>query len=618
MAPEKQSGRGGKNPATADSNKPSIVVYVAPDGDDTNPGTKGQPFATLTRARDAARQAKGAVSPKIVVRGGRYYDVQLVLEPQDSGLTIEAAPGEKPILYGGHLVANWKKDGPKFFAAALEGVRDRSWDFRMLAVNDRWRPRARLPRAGTFEHLSEFKVAWAGTYGGQFSSNPPSRKQLTTLKYAKGDPASRLDVRNAEISIYHSWDDSLVGLKRRNTKAQTLTFLNEAGYPPGAFGVRDYVVWNVKEGMHQPGQWYLDRTRGKLVYWPKANEDMAKVRVVAPTVERIISIDGAKRRPARNITIRGLTLSATTTPLVAGSFAANRFDGALSASYAHDCLLEGLAVRNVGGHGVKMRRCLRSRIENCTVIKTGAGGIYNQGSDDAAIADNEVGHIGLIYFAAVGISTSGRNIAVVHNEVHHTSYTGIIACGYRARMESNLIYRVMQVMSDGAGIYAIGRREMVMRGNLVHDVPTKAAHAYYFDELAARCVVEDNVAVNVPWPQHDHLTRKCSIRNNIFVCKGPCKLSFPRSTGLSFTKNVIYAQGGVSVLHPEALAEWKDNVVFSVRGQYDQVPEETVKADPRLVGLAKGKCNFRSGSPAAKLGIRPVDVSKAGRRNKRR
>lgn len=31
--------------------------FVSPDGDDGNPGTKAQPFATLERARDAIRQA---------------------------------------------------------------------------------------------------------------------------------------------------------------------------------------------------------------------------------------------------------------------------------------------------------------------------------------------------------------------------------------------------------------------------------------------------------------------------------------------------------------------------------------------------------------------------------
>ena len=71
-----------------------------------------------------------------------------------------------------------------------------------------------------------------------------------------------------------------------------LTFSNPLGHPPGAFGVNKYVVWNVREGLAEPGQWYLDRTAGKLVYWPLAGEDMNAALVVAPRVESILQLRG--------------------------------------------------------------------------------------------------------------------------------------------------------------------------------------------------------------------------------------------------------------------------------------------------------------------------------------
>src|ERR1035437_3676244 len=50
--------------------------YVAPNGRDENPGTKGQPFATLQRARDEIRKliAKGLGRPEwcMVVPDGRF------------------------------------------------------------------------------------------------------------------------------------------------------------------------------------------------------------------------------------------------------------------------------------------------------------------------------------------------------------------------------------------------------------------------------------------------------------------------------------------------------------------------------------------------------------------
>lgn len=45
--------------------------YVSPKGADTNPGTKSQPFASLERARDAARATKHDAPITIWLRGGR-------------------------------------------------------------------------------------------------------------------------------------------------------------------------------------------------------------------------------------------------------------------------------------------------------------------------------------------------------------------------------------------------------------------------------------------------------------------------------------------------------------------------------------------------------------------
>jgi len=71
-------------PAKADS----ATFYVATDGDDSNPGAKAKPFATIARARDAVRQIKvGAAGPiKVLIRRGTYYQSEpLVFGPQESG-----------------------------------------------------------------------------------------------------------------------------------------------------------------------------------------------------------------------------------------------------------------------------------------------------------------------------------------------------------------------------------------------------------------------------------------------------------------------------------------------------------------------------------------------------
>ena len=48
----------------------SAEFHIAPQGDDRNPGTPEQPFATLTRARDAARALEKTAPIDIVLHEG--------------------------------------------------------------------------------------------------------------------------------------------------------------------------------------------------------------------------------------------------------------------------------------------------------------------------------------------------------------------------------------------------------------------------------------------------------------------------------------------------------------------------------------------------------------------
>ena len=47
-------------PLLAAASLAALEVYVGPGGNDANPGTAKQPFASFARGRDAARQAVGA------------------------------------------------------------------------------------------------------------------------------------------------------------------------------------------------------------------------------------------------------------------------------------------------------------------------------------------------------------------------------------------------------------------------------------------------------------------------------------------------------------------------------------------------------------------------------
>ena len=601
----------------------AATLYVAPGGDDAWSGTLPEPnaagtdgpLATLGAARDAARQLPADEPRRVVVRGGEYLLSQpLVLQAEDSGLTIESAPDEEVALYGGRRISGWQQDVEHLWAAELPEVAGGEWDFRMLVVNGRFCRRARLPQEGTFAHLSEFKVPWMSTTGGGWKRKP-TQEELTSLQYRPEDLGPWLDIRNAELTVYHMWDESVVGVAAMDEAAHTLTFANPAGHPPGAFGVKKYVVWNVREGMTEPGQWYLDRSAGKVVYWPLPGEDMNEAEVFAPTTESIIRIEGSQEAPVRDVTVRGLTLSVTNTPLQAGGFGAGKFDGAVSARFAETCKLEGLTLVNVGGQALKARDTAGLEIRGCEVRDVGACGIIVRGTD-GVVEGNHVHGVGVTYPSAIAVWGGGKGVQIAHNEIHDTPYTAIACGGDDHVIEGNLIYRAMQVLKDGAGIYITFCKRITLRGNFIHDIAEVGGYgssAYYLDEQAEDCLVEGNLALRVPRPSHNHMAKNNAIRGNVFICEGDASLTFPKSTGFAFEMNVIYAKGKVAVSNPEAITEASGNVVFSADGTIEGAPEGTTMADPLVSVSENGLVTYDPASPALKLGIGPLDVRGAGR-----
>jgi hypothetical protein len=606
-------------------------VYVAAGGSDNASGTADEPKATLGAALAAARTAPAGEPRRIVVDDGTYYaEDGLRLTAGDSGLVLEAAPDTRPVVCGGRAVARWEPEGDRFWSASLPAAGFLPDGPRMLVVNGRFCDRARLPETGRFKHLTEFGVRWMGTNGGGWQRDP-TQDELTTMQFRPGDLPPGVDAKNAEFTVYHMWDESVAGVAAIDYDAHTVVFATPLGHPPGGFGVQDYVVWNVREGMHRPGQWYLDRTRGRIVYWPLPGEDMASADAVVPTTETILRIAGSEQEPVRSIAVRGLTFSVTDTPLKAGGFGAGRYRGAIDMVHTEDCRLESLNVVNVGGQGIRTWRCNRLRVDRCHVHHTGACGMMVRGAG-AIAADNHVHDVGVTYPSGIGIWGGGEDSVIEHNEVHRTPYSAIICGGRRNRVEANLIYDAMRELHDGAGIYCGGGKELVLRGNFIRDIVDTGgygASAYYLDEMCEGCIVERNLSLRVVRPSHNHWAQRNTVRHNVFVSDGDMDITFARCEGYRFERNVLHAAGQITFRNFGAVAAMPANCLFSAAGKiraqllddYREVgtadldpPDGTILADPelRMDMLAKGRAQFDEGSPVTGLGIEPLDVSAAG------
>ena len=142
------------------------TIVVSPQG----------PIRTLVEARDAARaQRRAGRSGNIDIRiaGGTYFlGETLVLTPEDSYTTWEAATGAHPTISGGRIVAGWKKaqrarwtadaTGPEFRQLFISGRRAQR-----SRTHQRFLPHRRPQPAGRPMRLkfrgSDIKKAWEGS-----------------------------------------------------------------------------------------------------------------------------------------------------------------------------------------------------------------------------------------------------------------------------------------------------------------------------------------------------------------------------------------------------------------------------------------------------------------------
>lgn len=624
------------------------TVYTAPYGDDANPGTLEAPVRTLAEALSRTR-GRSAGARRIVVREGCHYDVSLALTAEDADLTIEAYPNEHPVLYGGLPASGWEREG-FCWTAAIAGAGDRTRDFRLIEVGGEARTRARLPAAGAFRHRNEFNVDWMSTYGGGWRRKP-TEAELTVLHVESEDMGPELDANNAEITVFHEWDESLVAIKDIDAASGTITFANIPGSPPGAFidrneNARTYVVWNVREGMTSPGKWYLDRTNGKLVYWPLPSENPDTIDLVVPSREHIIQFaTGAKR-----IRFQGLTFSCSAAALVAGGFGAIEASAAITGEAIEEVTFENVTVRSVGGWAFKLSG-KRIRWIGCEIRDTGAGGIHFDG-EGVVLEKTRIARVGLVYGSAVAVHSVGRSHRIHRNEIHETPYCGIVSVSPDTTIDNNLIYDTMTFLKDGAAIYiAHDSRNVVVSGNAVFsrtDAPERR-YAYYLDERCVECTVENNLAVNLGVPMLSHMTDHCRFANNIFLDRGPQTVSVLNSFGLRFERNVLVAHS-IDVRSPignpqglpseydshaymsafsaaDGIVSFANNVICAANGHnafreilhYKQIGERPIAEtngnvfdDPLFHDPASGDFSFAEDSPAPRRGIRPLSFADVG------
>jgi len=490
-------------------------VYVAREGDDANPGTKEKPLASIPKAVDAIR---GAGPATIWIGPGEYYlekgltlgaqhagtaEQPLILRGSEAGavrLTGARTVGEfrpisadeaKPLVSAEAkrhvLVADLADQGFPPLAPLPDKHRDHGQE--EVIFGDRPMQSARWPNDG----FAEFdKVIDSGASG--------VTHWVSRTVYRPGAfqfPGDRARLWDFDRGVWlhgfwcYEWSDEVLKAASYDPASGELRLAAMHTYGVGSPWRKDskhsFYALHVFEELDQPGEYYLDRQKNRLYFWPPGDVEKTPVRVTLCR-QPLIRADGSAWLTFRDLTIE------------------NGCGAGIVISNGRHCRVEDCLVRNMGRNGISLSGA-HMTAARCEVTEVGSSGIRISGGDrktltpgECSIENCHVHHVGRLNWEGgrcAFLNGCGNRLA---NNLFHHGPTGAVAYGGNEHVLELNEAHTMCIHYADVGVFYTGRdwasQGNIVRWNYIHDVAVKGgsgAQAIYLDDCDSGETVIGNI-----------------------------------------------------------------------------------------------------------------------------
>lgn len=613
-----------------------IQFFVAPTGNDANPGTMEMPFASIDRARIAVRESNNSEKDIVVyIREGRYYlDQPIVFDEFDSAkdgfkITYCAYPDEKPVVVGGKRLSNWEKVSDGVYKTLVD-IDDEN--FFHIYENGKRAFEARHPNKG-YLHGTEMEVENTALdfsvktedIDSNFTFTNRSRIYLWPGNdwFSAFVPIASVDRNNGIIRL----SDTL-----------HVTDINKRS-------PRRYYLTGIKEAFDCPGEFYFDQETKELFYRP-FSDDINNSEIVLPLVSSVIRLKD-ENAPVKNIVFKGIEFTISRfgpffCETKKGTHGTNGWnepankEGLVYFENATNCCLENCIVDNAGYNGVSMVwQATDNVIKNCEVRNCGFHAVLLSGyraefgseadyNKRNTITNNHLHDCGELvgHGAGVFIWASGHN-KITNNKIHDMPRYGICVKGQRwggkfgdesphkiktgelVTAENkwdfihsrdnfiayNDIYKVSKDSEDNGIIsfWGCGKGNMVY-SNKLHDINDRTVNgitiAVYLDDAADYVSVENNIIYNLRSGSRIFPILAKGIHNtivnNYIICEESTTAAIRNVTqygekveGHIYKRNIVYLKGDADIF---SFGTWTE--------------DKLIECDYNLIFSEKGIYNY--------------------------
>ncbi len=270
--------------------------------------------SNLHDVQKQVRQLKNNMTSDIavVLEGGTFFLTNTLKFTEEdsptSGFRIiwKNKPNERPVISGGLEIKNWTDVGNDIVSAQVND----GFVFRQLYVNNTKSIRAK--------YLDK-KGEWASV---RYDKSNKRFYLPSVIADQKGitnwDQIDKVEINVVSTFVTHQpklssiSSDYNAGITYLNISDPVASILsNRNGFGRSSDGtiIYDYDIYfeNAFEFIDEPGEWYLDEITSKVYYKLRPGETSENIKVIAPAIENIFLIDGAK-----DITFYGLTFAHST------------------------------------------------------------------------------------------------------------------------------------------------------------------------------------------------------------------------------------------------------------------------------------------------------------------